>query len=159
VTISGSYSLTQIGDSDDVVVAWKETNRTTEGALVEQTATGVEPEADTTYTVRWYAIEGATILLRTESAIAPSTGTQTVTMTTVEEAASPNYLGYLSTKYRVEIDVLRDGHTSTTYIRELTRAGGSGGLTHISNILPAQIFDEPFAIGNDVDPLAVEVFS
>ena len=159
VTISASYSLVQIGSSDDVIVAWDETNRLTEGIVKLQTDAGVTPESTTTYTIRWYATEGATILLRTESGIVASTGSQTATMTTAEEAASGSYLGYLSTKYRVEIDVLRGAYTSTTYIRELTRAGGSGGLTNIANILPAQIFDEPFAIGNDVDLLAVEFFS
>jgi hypothetical protein len=159
VTIGGSYSLVEIGSGDDVVAAWAETNRLTEGAVVTQTDAGVEPEDGTTYTVRFYSIEGATKLLRTESGIAASTGTQTATMTTAEEAASPNYLGYLTVKGRVEIDVVRDGHTSTTYIREYTRGGGSGGLYHIDNILPAQVFDDPYAIGNDVDLIGVEVFS
>jgi hypothetical protein len=159
VTISGSYSLVEIGAADDVEVEWAETNRLTEGAIVTQTDAGVEPEDSTTYTVRWYTTESAVKLLRTESAIAASTGSQTATMTTVEEAASPNYLGYLTIKGRIEIDVHRDGYISTTYIREYTREGGSGGLFHIDNILPAQIFDDPFAIGDAVDLLGVEVFS
>lgn len=159
VTISGSYSLVQIGSSDDVEVEWAETNRLTEGAIVTQTDAGVEAEDGTTYTVRWYTTESAVKLLRTESGIAASSGTQTATMTTAEEAASPNYLGYLTIQGKVEIDVVRDGKTSTTYIREYTRAGGTGGLFHIDNILPAQIFDQPYAIGDAVDLIGVEVFS
>ena len=160
VTISGDYLLDEIGASDDVEVEWNETNRLTEGIVKTQTDDGVEPEDGTTYTVRWYATEGGVIkLLRTESGIAASTGTQTATMTTAEETASPNYLGYLSPSYKVEIDVLRDGYTSTTYIRELTRAGGTGGLINVDNILPAQVFDEPFAVSDSVDQIGVEIFS
>jgi hypothetical protein len=122
VTISGSYSLTVIGASDDVVVAWNETNRLTEGIVKLQDDDGVEPEDSTTYTVRWYATEaGGSVLLRTESGIAASTGTQTATLTAVEEAASGGYLGHLSLRYRIEIDVVRDGQTSETYIREVIR--------------------------------------
>jgi hypothetical protein len=56
-------------------------------------------------------------------------------MTTVEEAASPNYLGHLSTAYRVEIDVIRGAYTSTTYIRELTRTGGgSSGQVQVNSV-------------------------
>ena len=159
VLLSGDYALEEIGASDDVEVEWAETNRLSEGTVVTQTDPGVEAEDGTTYTVRWYTTEGATKLLRTESGIAQASGSQTATMTTAEEAASPNYLGYLTIKGKIEIDAVRDGHTSTTYIREYTRAGGSGGLFHIDNILPAQIFDDPFAIGDTVDLLGVEVFS
>ena len=130
VTIGGSYTLTEIGASDDVVVAWGETNRTTEATVVKQTDAGVTPEATSTYTVRWYATEGGgNVLLRTESGVVASTGLQTATMTTAEEAASPNYLGHLSTAYRIEVEVLRGSYTSTTYIREVTRVGSGGSGT------------------------------
>jgi hypothetical protein len=122
VLIDGGYLTTTISAADDVVVAWSESNRLSEGAVIQQTVAGVEPEDSTTYTVRWYATEfGLNVLLRTESGIAASTGSQTATLTAAEEAASGNYLGHLSTEYRVEIDVLRDGETSATYIRELDR--------------------------------------
>lgn len=122
VLIDGGYLTTTIGATDDVVVAWSESNRLNEGAVIQQTVAGVEPEDGTTYTVRWYATEfGLNVLLRTESGIVASTGSQTATLTAAEEAASGNYLGHLSTEYRVEIDVLRDGETSATYIRELDR--------------------------------------
>ena len=122
VTIGGDFSLTLIDASEDVVVAWNETNRLSEGIVKLQTDDGVEPEDDTTYTVRWYATEaGGNVLLRTESGITASTGTQTATLTAVEEAASGGYLGHLSLRYRIEIDVVRDGLTSTTYMREVAR--------------------------------------
>lgn len=159
VLISGSYSLVQIGASDNVVVAWGESNRLTEVLVITQTESGVTPEASTTYTVRWYATEGAAQLLRTESGIAASTGSQTVTMTTAEEVASPNYLGHLSTSYRVEVSAIRDGLTSTVYIRELTREGGSGGEFPSLDILAAQVFDNPYGAGDDANLFAIEVFS
>jgi hypothetical protein len=141
VTIGGSYSATQIGASDDVVVAWTETNRLTEGAVVLQTDAGVTPEDDVTYTVRWYATEfGGDVLLHTESGIVASTGTQTATLTTAEEIASPDYLGHLSTAYRIEIDVIRDIYTSETYIREVSRptASGDGILTEANEFLTSE---------------------
>ena len=138
VTISGSYSLVEIAAVDDVVVAWNETNRLSEGAVVTQTDSGVEPEDGTTYTVRFYATESGSVLLRTESGIAASTGTQTATLTQAEEAASPNYLGHIALSYRVEVDVVRDGLTSTTYIRELTRRAADALLTEAGEFLVQQ---------------------
>jgi hypothetical protein len=124
VLLNTGYLTADIGASDDVRVDWNESNRLMEGSVIKQTQTGVAPEATSTYTVRWYATETTSVLLRTESGIVAATGTQTATMTTAEEIASANYLGHLSAVYRVEIDVVRGGNTSTTYIRELTRAGG-----------------------------------
>lgn len=135
VTISGSYSLEEIAAVDNVVVAWNETNRLSEGSVVLQDDPGVEPEDGTTYTVRWYATESGSVLLRTESGIAASTGTQTATLTQAEEAASPNYLGHIALSYKVEIDVLRDGYTSTTYIRELTRRAADAFLLETGDFL------------------------
>jgi hypothetical protein len=141
VTINADYLLAEIGPVDDIVVEWQETNRLTEATVKLQTDDGVEPEDTTTYTVRWYATESGDVLLRTESGIAASIGTQTATLTTAEEIASGSYLGHLSTSYRVEIDVLRDGNTSTTYIRELTRSpsGGDGIMTEASEFLTTEI--------------------
>ena len=157
--VNADYDLVEIGASDDVGITFSESNRLTEGAVVAQDEAGVAPEDTTTWTVRWYATEGAAQLLRTESGIAASTGTQTVTMTTAEEAASPNYLGHLSTAYRVEIEAVRGVYVSTPYIRELTRAGGSGGAFPLLDILAAQVFDDENAAGDDSNILAIEVFS
>lgn len=126
VEVNGDYLLTEIGGVDDLQVDWNETNRLTEGVVKTQTDDGVTPEDSTTYTVRFYATESGSVLLHTESGIVASTGTQTATLTILEEAASGNYLGHLSTSYRIEIDVVRDGHTSTTYIREVTRESVAG---------------------------------
>lgn len=118
VRINGGYLTALIGASDDVQVDWNERNRTTQASVIKQDESSVTPEASTSYTVRWYATEdGGNVLLQTESGITATTAT----MTTVEEAASPNYLGHLSSSYRVEIDVLRDGQASNTYIREVAR--------------------------------------
>ncbi len=135
VTISGDYLLAEIAAADDVVVAWAETNRLTEATAKVQTDIGVEPENTTTYTVRWYATESGSVLLRTESGIVASTGTQTATLTQAEEMASGGYLGHISTAYRVEIDVIRDGNTSTTYIRELTRRAADAMLLETGDFL------------------------
>lgn len=160
VLINDDYDLVQVGAPDDVEVTFSESNRLTEATVIAQDNAGVTPEATTTWTVRWYSTEAGVIkLLRTESGIAASTGTQVVTMTTAEEEASANYLGYLSPDYKVEIEGVRDGLISTIYIRELTRAGGTGGLIHIDNILPAQVFEEPYGISDTPDLIAVEIFS
>lgn len=120
VLVNSSYSVTIIGANDDIQIDWNETNRIIEGAVVDQQTAGVDPEDSTTYTTRFYATEGGgNVLLRTESAI--SAGTTTSTLTSAEEIASGGYLGHISTRYRVEIDVVRDGETSTTYIREIVR--------------------------------------
>lgn len=122
VLIDGGYLTRSIGAAQNVVVAWSETNRLNEGAVIDQGFAGVEPEDSSTYTIRFYATEfGLNVLMGTETGITASTGSQTATLTAAEETASGNYLGHLSTEYRVEIDVLRDGETSTTYIRELVR--------------------------------------
>ena len=160
VLINDDYALTEVGAADDVEVTFSESNRITEGAVIKQDNAGVEPEDTTTWTVRWYSTEAGVIkLLRTESGIAASTGTQTVTMTVAEEEASANYLGYLSPDYKVEIEAVRSGFISTVYIRELTRAGGTGGLIHVDNILPAQVFEEAYGISDTPDLIAVEIFS
>lgn len=127
VEINGDYLLEEIGGVADLEVTWNETNRLTEGLVVDQQATGVTPEDDTTYTVRFYATESGSVLLHTESGLTSGIAT----LTTTEEAASGNYLGHLSASYRVEIDVVRDGLTSTPYIREVNRETvvGSGGYT------------------------------
>jgi hypothetical protein len=122
VEINGDYLTTQIDELDDLAVVWIETNRLSEGAVVKQTDTGVEPEATTTYTIKFFQTEVGISLLRTESGIVASTGTQTATMTVAEEEASPNYLGHLAESYRVEIQALRGGEISTTYIRDVARA-------------------------------------
>jgi hypothetical protein len=157
--VNTDYLLDEIGASDDVQMDWGESNRLFEAAVIDQQTAGVTPEDGTTYTARWYATETIPKLLRTESGIAASTGSQTATMTVAEEEASGNYLGYLSPSYRVEIEAVRDGFISTTYVRELTREGGTGGLIHIDNILPAQVFEDPYAISDSVDFIAVEIFS
>lgn len=119
VEVNGNYLDAEIGALDDVEVTCNESNRLTEGLVVDQQAVGVEPEDGTTYTVRYYATEGGgNVLLRTETGITGGSGTNSFTLTTAEEAASPNYLGHVSASYRVEIDPVRDGHTGTTYIRE-----------------------------------------
>jgi hypothetical protein len=135
VTINGDYLLEEIAAADDVVVAWAETNRLSDGIVKTQTDDGVEPEETTTYTVRFYATESGSVLLHIESGIAASTGTQTATLAQTEEIASPNYLGHVSLSYRVEIDVVRDGHTSTTYIRELTRRATGAFLLETGDFL------------------------
>lgn len=117
VQINGDYLTTLIGATDDLSATWEETNRLTEGPIIKQTEVGVIPEEDTTYTARFYATETVSVLLRTESGLTLPAST----LTTVEEVASPNYLGHLAGSYRVEIDVIRDGLTSTTYIREVER--------------------------------------
>lgn len=119
VEVNGNYLDAEIGALDDVEVTCNETNRLTETLVIDQQATGVEPEDGTTYTVRYYATEdGGNVLLRTETGITAGSGTNAFTLTTAEEAASPNYLGHVSASYRVEIDPVRDGHTGTTFIRE-----------------------------------------
>jgi len=126
VTISGSYSLADLGPIDGVAVAWAETNRLTESTVKLQTDVGVTAEVGTTYTVKWYATEGGiNTLLRTESGLT----TPTATLTTAEEVAAPNYLGHLSTAYRVEVTTLRGGYTSAAYVREVVRS--PGGLLFI----------------------------
>jgi|GEM_PF-4584567 len=138
VTISGDYELAEIAAVDDLAVAWNETNRLSEGTVKTQTDDGVEPEDTSTYTIRFYATESGSVLLRTESGILASTGTQTATLTQVEEAASPNYLGHVALSYRIEIDVLRDGKTSTTYIREVARRASDAFLTEDGEFLVMQ---------------------
>lgn len=120
VSINGeSLEAEDIGAATDVDVEFFETNRLTEGLIVKQDEAGTTPEDGTTYTARYYATEGGgNVLLRTETGITASTGTINISLTTAEEAASPNYLGHLAASYRVEIDPVRDGHTGTTYIRE-----------------------------------------
>jgi hypothetical protein len=119
VTINTDYLLTEIGPVDDVVVDWKITNRLLDGTVTEQTAddSTITVEDTATWTVRYYATESGSVLLRTESGLV----TPTSTLTTAEEIASGGYLGHLSTSYRVEIDQVRGAYTSATYIREFTR--------------------------------------
>lgn len=117
VEINGNYLIEEIDGVSDLAVTWNETNRLTDGAVVDQQAVGVDPEDDTTYTVRFYATESGDVLLRTESGLTSPAST----LTTAEEVASGSYLGHLSASYRVEIDVVRDGNTSTAYIREVGR--------------------------------------
>ena len=118
VLINSGYLTLLIGVSDDIQIDWNERNRTTQIAVIKQDEASVTPEASTEYEVRFYATEdGGNDLLTTESGITATTAT----LTAAEEIASPNYLGHLSTEYRIEIDVIRDGEVSNTYIREVRR--------------------------------------
>lgn len=116
VTISGDYLLSTIGSANDLVIAWKETNRTTEATVTLQTDTGVTPEASVTYTVRIYR-NGSGTATRTTTGLTSPAWTYTVAQETTDA-------GGTASTYKIEIDVVRGSYTSTTYVREVARAAG-----------------------------------
>ena len=93
--------------SGDLTITWAHRDRTLQTAyLVEQNEASIGPEPGTTYTVRIYNAQTGGSLIRTYSGIAGTSQTYT------EAQASTDNGGSKPANICVEIEAVRDGHTS-----------------------------------------------
>jgi hypothetical protein len=97
VTINGDYLLESV-PSGDVTIAWAETNRTTEGAIVKQDAAGVDGEDSTTWELKIFGETGA--LIHTESELASPTFTYTNATEIADAGAIQDQLNFAITTTR-----------------------------------------------------------
>jgi hypothetical protein len=97
VTINGDYLLESV-PSGDVTIAWAETNRTTEGAIVKQDTTGVDSEDATTWELKIFGETGS--LIHTESELASPTFTYTNATEIADAGAIQDQLNFAITTIR-----------------------------------------------------------
>lgn len=106
VKINGSAWPASI--TGDLVLTWSHRSRTQQTAyVVEQTEGNIGPEAGTTYTLRIYNQTGT--LLTTVTGETGTTYTYTLAQETIDNGGSP------CTSLKVQIEAVRDGHTSWHY--------------------------------------------
>lgn len=116
VQINGKRYPTAV--AGEINVSWATRNRQTQTAyLVLQTEGPITPEAGQTVTVRFYNENGA--LVRTESGLTGNSYTWTLT-----QEIADSWLGRVNDSLKVEVEAVRDGHTSwQKQVVQFDRAG------------------------------------